>query len=181
MDLATANSPPRAEPDARDLAKGVAWRIEGRILHARSGTRLPDVCIFTGEPTRPEQRLQCALSWTPRWFTLAWIFATGLAVLSYGYFRKTGTLDFAVGGAGQKRRRWNLLFNLGISAAVVAMLLLAPLTERLDLALGVPFVPLLAFSIASARSRLFRVVTIDQHVMRIELTPPAAQALGRLA
>jgi hypothetical protein len=101
--------------------------------------------------------------------------------LAYGYFRRTGTLDYGLAAAGRKRRRWNRLFNLGILVLAVATILAALRTERLGLTLVIVSLPLVAASIASARSRLFRVVKIDRQFMQIELTTPAAHALARLA
>jgi hypothetical protein len=180
MGVASPYSPPRAELDGPELAEGVAWRIEGRTLYARSGTKLPDVCIFTGEPTRPDQRVEQDLSWTPRWYGVAWIIATVPAALAYGYFRRSGALDFGLGDAGQKRYRRGRLFNLGIAILCLALLVLSVATGEPFAAVSVIVATVVALAIVAARSRLFRVAGIDRRCMRIELTLPAAQALARL-
>src|SRR5262252_8498004 len=120
MDASSPPRPAQAEIDGHVRPDEVAWRIEGRMLHVRSGTKLPDVCIFTGEPTGPSQRVQRELSWTPRWFLLAWVIATVPAALTYSYFRRIGTLDFGLGVAGQKRVKRRFLFNLGIAVVIAA-------------------------------------------------------------
>jgi len=150
------SSPDDGPADARDLHIAVYPSPDQRALDVRSATKLPDVCIFTGEPTGPSQRVQRELTWTPRWFSIAWVITTPLAALSYAYFRR-------------------------IAVAIAAMLFAVSFIERPETVVMVLLMLLIPLGVGAPRSRLFSVLHIDKGQMRIHLTLKAAQALARLS
>ena len=128
MDAANPYAPPRApladtrprvdpEPDLP------AWRLEGATLLVRHGATLPDVCLFTGEPTTPAQRLELPLSWTPVWFRIAAVLFPMLVLVAYSTMRKTSNVEGGLGPAGRKRRRLGALLTLGAVIDTIALLL----------------------------------------------------------
>jgi hypothetical protein len=186
MDAANPYAPPRAPlSDARAVEPAPdlpPWRLEGSTLLVRHGSTLPDVCLFTGEPTTPAQRLQLPLSWTPVWFRIAAVLFPMLVLVAYSTMRKTSNVEGGMGPAGRKRRRLGGLFTLGAVIDTIALLLMiAGRDEGDSLALvGLLIVVALALVIAAVFARVFRVVHIDRHYAHLALREQAAAAFARL-
>ena len=181
MDVGPLYHPPQANLDAAILPEGVPWRIEGRTLYARIGVRLPDICIFTGEATGSHQRVETSLSWTPRWFAIAWIVATVPALLAYSFFRRTGRIDYGLGDVARKRRRLVLLIQLAVVASFLGLLIVpAVVADPVNIVFILLLVIIVSWVVAW-RLRLFRLVKIDRKHIQLELTVPAAQAFARLS
>src|SRR5436309_1365688 len=72
------------------------WRLEGRTLFVRNGVTLPDICLFTGEPTTPAQRVRTPLSWTPLWFKFFAVPYPILAGMTYTAFRRSSNVELAL-------------------------------------------------------------------------------------
>ena len=100
------------------------WRLEGRTLFARHGTTLPDICLFTGEPTKPGHRVRYPLSWTPLWFKLMAGPWPLVAAMTYTAFRRSSNVQLALGPAGQRRHRLGLLLCLAAMFNGIALFLL---------------------------------------------------------
>jgi hypothetical protein len=152
------------------------WRLEGRTLFARHGTTLPDICLFTGEPTKPSQRLRVPLSWTPIWFKVFVVCAPMLAAMSYSALRRPSNVQFGLGPAGEKRRRLCLLLCLAGMINGIALMLAVS-----ELALfGFLLLTLLTLIFALLPLRIFRVVKIDRRYARLRLRHRVADAFARL-
>jgi len=178
-------APPRApladaEPDPD--AELPPWSLEGRKLYVRNGAKLPDVCLFTGEPTTPAQRLELPVSWTPTWFRIMVVIAPLLALVAYSAIRKTAQFDFGLGPAGRKRRRLYLALTIGATLDGL-LLLFVPVfrsgddNQSLMLFLVVSLIALIAAAVAAS---IFRVAKIDRKYACIVLRPQAAAAFARL-
>ena len=171
--------PARAADPAPELP---AWRLDGATLLVRHGAKLPDVCLFTGEPTTPAQRLELPLSWTPVWFRVAAVLFPMLVLVAYSTMRKTSNVEGGLGPAGRMRRRLGGLLTLGAVIDTIALLLvIAGRDEGDSLALvGFLIVGALALVIAAVLARVFRVVKIDRHYAHLGLRQQAAVAFARL-
>src|SRR5262245_41878412 len=183
MKIADLYAPPRAPlgdapPD--DEAELPPWYLVGDTLSVRNGAKLPDVCLFSGEPTTPGQRIQFPLSWTPIWFRGVAVVFPFLAVLSYSVVRRTANVEIALARAGQQRRRLIALLTLGAVGVAVALLYVAVETNTsgaLTAALGLTLVGLI---VAAVWSRIFRVLRIDRRRAHLKLRPAVAAAFARL-
>jgi hypothetical protein len=122
MDAANPYAPPRAPlSDARAVEPEPdlpPWRLEGSTLLVRHGSTLPDVCLFTGEPTTPAQRLQLPLSWTPVWFRIAAVLFPMLVLVAYSTMRRRRTSKGMgrPGATAQARRAVHLRRGLKATA-----------------------------------------------------------------
>ena len=152
-----------------------AWRLEGRMLFARHGTTLPDICLFTGEPTKPGHRVRYPLSWTPIWFKLMAGPWPVLAAMTYTAFRRSSNVPLALGPAGQRRHRLGLLLCLAAMVNGIALFLFVPSGVAPLLLLT-----LVALIAAVLVLRVFSVAKIDRHYARIRLRPRVAAAFSRL-
>jgi hypothetical protein len=181
MDVANPYAPPLAslgdagavEPEP-DLP---SWRIEGAALLVRHGATLPDICLFTGEPTTPAQRLRFPLSWTPVWFRISAVIATSFAASAYTALRRTSNVELGLGPAGRKRHRLHLLLT---TAACVDALAMPVVTFRHLALLGLLFLAFVGLFFAALFSRAFRVVRIDRHYAHLMLRSRVTQVFARL-
>jgi hypothetical protein len=154
------------------------WRLEGRTLFARHGVRLPDICLLTGEATRPAQRLRYPLSWTPIWFKFVAVSSPITAAMTYTALRRSSNVELALGPAGRRRHR--LLLALLI-AAVVDGFVFIQWGSSLDAEVrGLLFLLFVGLVVALPFVRVFRVVEIDRRYARLRLTRRAADAFARL-
>jgi hypothetical protein len=167
---------PRAER-GDGAAPDYAWRIEGRLLHARKGATLPPICIYTGAPAAGGH-VRRELSWTPAWFKALVVVIPIIAVFAYSMMRRSGELEYALGPEARKRRRSGIAIGLLGCAAAFALFLLAASNEQPLVALGAVALFIAAVLVARARARVFRVVLIDERYLHVLLTLPAAQALA---
>jgi hypothetical protein len=151
------------------------WRLDGRTLFARHGTTLPDICFFTGEPTKPAHRMRYPLSWTPLWFKLVAVPFPMLAGLTYSALRRSSNVQLALGPAGQRRHRLWLLLCLAAMVNGMALFLFAP--SGVAPLLLLTLVALIATVLGL---RIFSVVKIDRHYARLLLRPRVAAAFARL-
>jgi hypothetical protein len=151
------------------------WRLEGRTLFVRNGATLPDICLFTGEPTKPTQRMRYPLSWTPVWFKLMAGPWPMLAALTYTAFRRSSNIQLALGPAGQRRHRLGLLVCLAAMVNGIALFLLLPS----DFA-GLLALTLVTLVATALLLRVFQVVKIDRRYARLRLRPRVAAAFARL-
>jgi uncharacterized membrane protein YhdT len=158
------------------------WRLEGTTLFVRHGVTLPDVCLFTGEPTTPEQRLRLPLSWTPLWFRIAAVLFPMLVIVAYSALRKTSSVEVGLGPAGRKRRRLGLLLTVGavIDAMVFAYVALERSSVDGGVWMGALFLCFLALFVAALLARIFRVVKIDRRYAHLVIRPQVAEAFARL-
>jgi hypothetical protein len=182
MDVANPYAPPLASlPDARAVEPEPdlpPWRLEGAALLVRHGATLPDICLFTGEPTTPAQRLRFPLSWTPVWYRISIVIGTYLAAMAYTALRRTSNIELGLGPAGRRRHRLHLLLTTAASVDAMVMAVVgiaggAPL-------LGLLFLVFLGLFFAAIFSRAFRVVRIDRHYAHLMLRSRATQAFARL-
>ena len=156
------------------------WRLEGRTLFARHGTTLPDICLFTGEPTKPVHRVRYPLSWTPLWFKLMAGPWPLVAAMTYTAFRRSSNVQLALGPAGQRRHRFGLLLCLAAMFNGIALFLLGISPGSARGVGGVLFLTLVALIVSVLVLRVFRVAKIDRHYARIRLRPRVAAAFARL-
>jgi hypothetical protein len=183
MDAANPYAPPTAPladgaaPRDRD-ADLAPWLLEGRLLSARHGATLPDVCLFTGETTGRNQRLRHPLSWTPLWFRIMAVLYPGIAMATYPHFRRSSMLGLGLGAAGRTRQRAALW--LYASAVICGALIVlspkagsGPLIGLLFLLFGVCFAGILL-------ARPFVVAKIDRQYVRLRVRPNVARAFARL-
>jgi hypothetical protein len=155
------------------------WRLEGRTLFVRHGATLPDICLFTGEPTRPAQRLRSLLSWTPIWLRAMAPFMALYALVAYCALRRTSTVTFSLGAAGLRQQR--LLLFVILAAVIVAGLIPDGRTSVGPAALALLFLGFIGLVATGLSVRLFRVAKIDRHYARLRLRPRVAAAFARLA
>jgi hypothetical protein len=156
------------------------WRLEGRTLFVRHGTTLPDICLFTGEPTKPAHRVRYPLSWTPLWFKLIAGPWPLVAVMTYTAFRRSSNVELALGPAGQRRHRLCLLLCLAAMLDGIALFLLAISRGSAPALAGLLFLTLVSLILSVLVLRVFRVAKIDRHYARIRLRPRVAAAFARL-
>jgi hypothetical protein len=181
MDGANPYAPPVAAP--ADLGPEPEpelppWRLQGQTLLARHGTTLPDVCLFTGEPTTRGQRLRFPLAWTPNWFWIVVVMNPLMAVLGLTHFRRASNVDLALGPAGRRRHRLFLGLLVGASATGYAMLAAFCFDQT---GLGVLlFVGMIGLAVAGLVNRTFRTVKIDRKYAHLALRPSVAAAFARL-
>lgn len=153
------------------------WRLEGRTLFARHGTTLPDICLFTGEATKPTQRMRCPLSWTPLWFKLFAVPYPVLAALTYSVFRRSSNIELGLGPAGQRRDRLGRLLCLVAMINGIALVTSPGWEPALA---GLLFLTLAALIFSVLALRVFSVDKIDRRYARIRLRPRVAAAFARL-
>jgi hypothetical protein len=185
MDGVNPYAPPQAP-----LADGVShpepnadlppWRLEGETLIVKNGAALPDVCLFSGEPTGSSQRLRLPLSWTPTWFRIAAVVAPMLAILAYSALRRTSEIGVSLGRAGRKRRRLGSLLTLGATVNGIVLVVAASGTRDGGSLAGLLLVSFVVLVVAAFSSRAFRIVKIDRRGTHLKLRQPAAQAFARL-
>src|SRR3954453_19131261 len=157
------------------------WRLEGETLIVRNTADLPDVCLFSGEPTSPNQRLPLPLSWTPIWFRIAAVVAPMLAVLAYSALRRTSEIGIGLGQSGRKRRRFGSLLTLAATLNGIWFVLVASRHAEGSSLAGLLLLSFLALLVAALSVRAFRVVKIDRRrCTHLKLRHEAAQAFARL-
>jgi hypothetical protein len=179
-DLYAPPNAPLASGPLDDEPELPPWRLVGDTLLVRKGATLPDVCLFSGAPTTPGQRIQLQLSWTPSWFRAAAVVFPFLAVIGYSVVRRTANVEIALAHAGRRRRALIALLTLGAVGAALALLYVVAETndrEALTAALALTLVGLI---VAAASSRIFRVVKIDRRCAHLRLRPAVAAAFARL-
>ena len=153
------------------------WRLEGLTLFVRHGTTLPDICLFTGEPTKPTQRMRFPLSWTPLWFKLFAVPYPMLAAMTYSSFHRSSSIELGLGPAGHRRHRFGLLLCL---AAMIDGLALVTSPGWEPALAGLLFLTLLALIFSALALRVFQVDKIDRRYARLRLRPRVAAAFARL-
>jgi hypothetical protein len=170
----------QAAVDGRNEAEPALppWRLEGRTLFARHGTTLPDICLFTGEPTKPAHRVRYPLSWTPLWFRLIAVPWPIVAATTYSALRRSSNVELALGPAGQRRHRLGLLLCLAAMCNGIALFL--RLTSPGSPVNGLLLVTLVALIVAVMFLRVFRVAKIDRRYAHLRLRPRVAAAFARL-
>ena len=154
------------------------WRLEGRTLFVRHGATLPDICLYSGEPTAAGQRVRYLLSWTPIWFRVMAVFGPGAALLAYVGLRWTSTVSFGLGTAG--RRRHGLMLLLIVAAVIDAGVVLDRPAHLRGALGGLMFLLFVGLLIAAAAARVFEVVRIDRRYARLRIGQRAAAAFARL-
>ena len=182
MDGANPYAPPEAALAERvsELEPVLpAWLLQGHTLLVRHGATLPDVCLYTGEPTTRGQRLLYPLSWMPLWYLiLVVLLAPGVAVVSFTHFRRTSSAVLSFGPAGRRRHRQFLGTVVAASASGVGMLLALDLGQP---AIAVLFLLcLIGFAVAGLVVRTFSVAKIGRKYVRLRLRPAVAAAFARL-
>jgi len=168
---------PAVGPDAEPALP--PWRLEGRTLFARHGVTLPDICLFTGEPTTPAQRVRWPLSWMPFWYWIGvGIAPKQLSAMIYAAVRWTSNVELGLGPAGRKRRRLHVLLT---TAAFADAIVIAVVGTAGGAALpGFLFLAFLGLFFAALFSRAFRVVRIDRHYAHLMLRSRVTQVFARL-
>jgi hypothetical protein len=166
-----------AEPDP-DLPD---WRLEGETLIARNGATLPDICLFTGEPTPPTERSRMPLSWSPGWFRMLAIVVPLLGALLHSFVRRTSTLEYALSPAGWKQRRSCLALTVGaVVDGIVLVMIAGRVSSGEDLAAWILLLALPVLIMMALSARVFRIVTIDHRRTTLRLRPRVAEAFSRL-
>src|SRR5262245_6853361 len=182
MDDANPYAPPEAaladrvsEPEP-DLPP---WILQGHTLLVRHGATLPDVCLYTGEPTTRGQRLSYPLSWMPLWYLiLVVMLAPGVAVVSFTHFRRMSSVVLAFGPAGRRRHRLFLGMVIAASTSGLGILLALHVGQP---AIAVLFLLcLIGFAVAGLVVRTFSVAKIGRRYARLRLRPAVAAAFSRL-
>ena len=172
---------PRASldtPDREAVPEPATWRLEGDRLIARKGVVLPPICLYSGE-TVQGQRRRAELSWTPAWFKVFAVVAPRLAVFTFSYVRRGGSIDHALSAAGRRRRRNGLLIGLAVMVGLTVAMGLA----IGDVASGLVAIPLFIFPVAlvvGSVSRSFKVLHIDRYHIHLGLRNDVAAAFARL-
>jgi hypothetical protein len=183
MKVADLYAPPKAplaDGPLDDESELPPWRLVGDVLSVRNGAKLPDVCLFSGEPTTPGQRVQFPLSWTPTWFRGAAVVFPFLAVLGYSVVRRTANVEIALNRAGRRRRALVALLTLGAVGAAVALLyVVSEMNDSGAFTAGL-VLTLVGLVVAAALCRIFRVVKIDRRCAHLRLRPAVAAAFARL-
>lgn len=179
-DLYAPPKAPLADGPFDDEQELPPWRLVGDTLCVRNGTKLPDVCLLTGEPTTREQRIQVPLSWTPTWFRAAALFFPFLVVLGYSTMRRTANVEIALGRAGKRRRALTTL--LFLAAVGDAMALFYVVSERSDSGVlaAALCLTLVALIVTAASFRIFRVIKIDRRCAFLRIRPAVAAAFAKL-
>jgi hypothetical protein len=171
-----ADAGPEPEPDLP------AWRLEGDKLIARNGSTLPDICLFTGEPTPPAERSRMPLSWSPGWFRMLAIVVPLLGAALHSFVRRTSTLEYALSPAGWKQRRSCLALTVGAVVDGIALLMIVDrVSSGEDLAAWVLLLALPVLIAMALSARVFRIVTIDHQRTTLRLRPQVAEAFSRLS
>jgi hypothetical protein len=162
-----------------------AWRLEGRTLFARHGATLPDICLFTGEPTKPAQRRWHSLSWALPWFKVVIVFAPllggslapALAAMTYTAMRRSSNIEAGLGPAGQRRHRLGVLLSFAATIDFLALLLTLGKVPGLA---GLLLLALIVLISVVLVLRVFSVSRIDRRYAHIRLRPRVAAAFARL-
>ena len=169
---------PAVGPDAEPALP--PWHLEGRTLFARHGVTLPDICLFTGEPTKSAQRRRVPLSWTPLWFKLVCVTAPMAAAMTYSALRRPSSVEHALGPAGQCRHGLCLLLCLAAMLDGIALFFMLTSGAADPAVAGPMFLALVGLIVAVLALRVFRVVKIDRRYARLRLRPRVADAFARL-
>jgi len=169
---------PAVGPDAEPALP--PWRLEGRTLFARHGVTLPDICLFTGEPTKPALRRRVPLSWTPLWFKLLCVTAPMAAAMTYSALRRPSNVEHTLGPSGQRRHGLCLLLCLAAMLDGIALFFLLTSGGPAPAVSGLLFLALVGLILAVLSLRVFRVVKIDRRYARLRLRRPVADAFARL-
>jgi hypothetical protein len=157
------------------------WILEGQTLLARHGTTLPDICLFTGEPTTRAQRLRYPLSWTSLWFRPFWLIGMRFAMAAYPNVRRPSNVEMGLGPAGRRRHRLVLaLIIASVLDLIVADMMFESHTPDGFMLAGLLALCFLGLVLAAWVMRVFRVVKIDRQYAHIALRPQVAAVFARL-
>ena len=169
---------PAVDPDAEPALP--PWRLEGRTLFARHGVTLPDICLFTGEQTKPAQRRRVPLSWTPFWFMLVVFTAPMAAAMTYSALRRPSNIEHTLGLAGQRRDGLCRLLCLAAMLDGITLFFLLTLRRTDPTVSLLLFLALVGLIAAVLALRVFSVAKIDRRYARLRLRPRVADAFARL-
>ena len=156
------------------------WELIGNVLSVRHGATLPDICLYTGEPTTPAQRQRQPLSWTPIWFRVGAVLVPTYAAAAYSAMLMPSTIGFALGAAGRRRHRLFLLLSVAAVAVAMAMLHIGVDNRGSPAVVGVLFLTFLAFFFGARFARAFRIVKIDRRYAHLALADDAVRVFARL-
>lgn len=158
------------------VRRGGDYLIHGDTLVAPKGAVLPDVCIYSGEPSR--DRVQRKLVWVPPALAALVVISPLIYLIVYFIVRKTGTLDYSLGEAARKRRQSGIAIAIGSIGVFVALLFIGLNTDAgsfIPLALLLFIVGLV---VGTLRARVVQLVKIDKTHIHLKLPPAAAQAFA---
>jgi hypothetical protein len=158
-------------------AGGRAFTVEGRTLVVRRDELLPQLCIWSGEPTS-EPRTPTKLYWAPTW-TVIFVISPLIYILVYLIARKSAYVSFAVGPEARERRRQGLIAGfVGLPASLALFFIGASLNAPLLMLIS-PIAFLVVLVFAMVRARVTHVIRIDREHVHFRLRKPAADAFAR--
>ena len=170
-------APPRSETPAALVVTPSGYRAEGNVLFVDKGVELPDVCIFSGEPTS-EGRARKKLQWAPSWLAVLIVISPLVYIIVYYLVRETGTLGFSIGRAARKRRASGIAIAAGGSILGLGAIIVSAGSGELN-GMLVGFVVFLVSAVAGAmRATLYRIKRIDKTTIHLTLQPAAIRAFA---
>src|SRR5262245_60689364 len=87
------------------------FSLNGQTLIAQKGAVLPDICIYSGEPSR--DRVERKLVWASPGLAALVVISPLIYLIVYFIVRKTGTLSYSLGEAARQRRTSGIVIALG--------------------------------------------------------------------
>jgi hypothetical protein len=147
------------------------------MLIAEQGAALPDLCLYSGKPTRG-QRVTKKLVWAPPTLAILLLISPLIYLVAYFIVRKTAALEYSLSKKARKRRASGIMIALGGFALSIVLFMVAAAERSSPVLIAALVLMVAALLVGLIRSQLIRVVKIDATHVRLRLSPEAARAFA---
>jgi hypothetical protein len=156
---------------------GSGYVVNGQTLIAEKGTRLPDLCLYSGEPTHG-QRVTKNLVWATPAITFLVVISPLIYIIAYFIVRKMGALEYSLSEEAQSRRTSGIVIAIGGFVLSFILIGVAGSEDFPPLIPAAVLLMLVALIVGLVRSRVINIVKIDQTHIHLKLRPETAQAFA---
>ncbi len=169
------------EPPAEDsLGRAPARRrggyyMSGQTLVADKGTALPELCLYSGQPTQGK-RVTKKLVWATPAISILMVISPLIYLIVYFIVRKSGMLEYSLSDEARSRRTSGIVITLGGIFASIVLLFYGADQHSPPMILGALGLMIVALIVGLVRSLVVRIAKIDANHIHLKLRPEAAQA-----
>lgn len=147
------------------------------MLIVEKGTALPDLCLYSGEPT-VGKRVTKKLWWAPPTLALLIVVSALIYLIVYFIVRKSGTIEYSLSEDARNRRTSGIVVGFGGVALSFVLLAVAAEQNSGGMILGALALMILALVFGILRARVIHVARIDHTHIHLRLRPETAQAFA---
>ena len=162
---------------AQSKRRGSGYFVDGQLLVAEKGTALPDLCLYSGQPTQG-QRTTKKLVWASPAIAILLVISPLIYIIVYLIVRKSGTLEYSLGDEARSRRTSGIVITLGGIAASIVMMAVSADQNSVPMLIVALLLMITALIIGLIRSRVIQIVKIDKSHIHLKLRPETAQAFA---